>query len=110
MRWPGSQLCSYDKLLMASTRAVPETTNAMDHLGNPVSSWWIDDPAAPSGQRCQSNQDGIPWSYGTADQGHVGKYVTLTPGTGAISALTVGTLPSCNGSRHVACCSTVVAP
>lgn len=110
LRWPGSQVCSYDKLMMASTRAVPETINATDYMGNAVASWWIDDPNAPSGQRCQSNQDMIPWSYGTADQGHVGKYVTLTPATGAITTLQTGVLPSCNGSRHVACCSTVVAP
>ncbi len=110
MRWPGSQVCSYDKLLAASTRPVPETTGAMDYDGAAVTSWWIDDPAAIANLRCQSNQDAIPWSYGTADQGHVGKYVTLTAATGAISALETGTLPSCNGARHVACCSTVTAP
>lgn len=110
LRWPGSQVCSYDKLLAASTRAVPETTAATDYEGGAVSAWWIDDPTALGTQRCQSNADAIPWSYGTADQGHVGKYVTLTPATGAISALTTGALPTCNGARHVACCSTVVAP
>lgn len=110
MRWPGSQVCSYDKLMMAATRAVPETINAADYMGAAVASWWVDDPTSLGTQRCQSNQDAIPWSYGTADQGHVGKYVTLTPATGAISTLTTGTLPSCNGARHVACCSTIVAP
>ena len=109
-RWPGSQVCSYQKLMMAATRAVPETVDAKDYENNAVASWWIDDPTALPTQRCQSNQDAIPWSYGTADQGHVGKYVTLTPATGAISELTTGVLPSCNGSRHVACCSTVIAP
>lgn len=110
MRWPGSQVCSYEKLQMASTRPVPETVNAMDHLGNAVSSWWIDDPLALGTLRCQNNVDQIPWSYATADQGHVGKFVTLTPATGAISPLTIDELPSCNDLRHVPCCSTILAP
>ena len=70
----------------------------------------IDDPLALGTLRCQNNVDQIPWSYATADQGHVGKYVTLTAATGAISQLETGVLPSCNGTRHVACCSTIVAP
>lgn len=110
MRWPGSQICTYDKLMMAATRAVPETTNATDHDGAAVTTWWIDDPTATGNERCQSDQDAIPWSYGTADQGHVGKYVTLNRATGAISALVTGAVPSCNTTRHVPCCSTVVAP
>lgn len=110
MRWPGSKVCTFDKLQMASTRMPPETMNAVDFNGAAVTSWWVDDPAALGTQRCQSNADAIPWSYGTADQGHVGKFVTLTPATGVITGLQTGTLPSCNGSRHVPCCSTVVAP
>ena len=108
--WPGSAVCTYQKLLAASTKAVPETTNAVDYNNVPVTDWWIDDPTALGTQRCQSNADAIPWSYGTADQGHVGKYVTLTPATGAISALTTEGLPSCNKTRFVACCSIVTAP
>ena len=109
-RWPGSAVCTYDKLLAASTKAVPETTNAVDFNNVAVTSWWVDDAAALGTQRCQSNADGIPWSYGTADEGKVGKFVTLTPATGAITALETGTLPSCNGTRNVACCSILTAP
>ncbi len=110
MRWPGSKICTFDQLQMASMRMPAETMGAVDHNGGAVTSWWIDDTAALGTQRCQSNADAIPWSYGTADQGHVGKFVTLTPATGAITMLQTGALPSCNGSRHVPCCSTVVAP
>ncbi|HVV81562.1 MAG TPA: hypothetical protein VHE35_00740 [Kofleriaceae bacterium] len=110
MRWPGSQVCSFAKLQMASMRNPAETTNAMDYDGVAVTSWWIDDPTAVNNERCTKNADGIPWTYATQDEGHVGKYVTLTAATGAISALQTGVLPSCNGSRNVACCSTVVAP
>lgn len=109
-RWPGSAVCTYEKLLAASTKATPETINAADFNAVAVTSWWVDDAAALGTQRCQSNADGIPWSYGTADQGHVGKFVTLTPATGAITALQTGTLPSCNGTRNVACCSILTAP
>ena len=113
MRRPGSQICSYERLLMASQTVVPETMGATDHMGNAVTSWWIDDPMAPMTQRCRNNNTGeigVPWTYATQDQGHVGKFVTLTAATGAISTLQTGTLPSCNGLRHVACCSTVIAP
>lgn len=108
--WPGTSICTYDKLLAASMKAVPETINATDYNNVAVTTWWIDDPAAGGSQRCQSNADQIPWSYATADQGHVGKSVTLTPSTGAISALTTDTLPSCNQNRFVPCCSIVTAP
>lgn len=118
MRWPGSQVCTYAKLQMASTRNPAETLGATDHMGNAVADWWIDDPTAVMTQRCRNNNTimnndpatGIPWSYGTQDQGHVGKYVTLTPATGAITMLTTEGLPSCNKQRHVPCCSTVIAP
>jgi hypothetical protein len=105
--WPGSQICTYDKLLAASQKTPAETLNATDFNGAAVTSWWVDDPAVTEG-RCTSNADAIPWSYATADQGHVGKYVDLTPGTGAVSAFLTGTLPSCNQNRNVACCSTTV--
>lgn len=108
--WPGSAVCTYDKLLAASTKTIPETTNATDYNNVPVTEWWVDDAAALGTQRCQSNADAIPWSYATADQGHVGKYVTLTAATGAISALTTEGLPSCNKNRFVACCSIITAP
>jgi hypothetical protein len=110
MKWPGSAICTYDKLLAASMKATPETINATDYNGVAVTTWWIDDPNAGGNERCQSNADMIPWSYGTADQGHVGKSVTLTAATGAISALQTDTLPSCNQMRFVPCCSIVTAP
>jgi hypothetical protein len=109
-RWPGSEICTYTKLLSASVKATPETIMATDFNNVPVTTWWIDDPAAVGGQRCMSNADQIPWSYATADQGHVGKFVTLDRGTGAISALTVDALPSCNQNRFVPCCSKITAP
>jgi hypothetical protein len=118
LRWPGSKVCTYDKLLMASQRLVPETMGATDFMGNAVTAWWIDDPTALPTQRCTNNNTrnvndpndlGVAWTYGTQDQGHVGKFVTLTPATGAISTVTT-IFPSCNTARHVACCSTVVAP
>jgi len=108
--WPGSAICPYDKLLAASMKATPETINATDYNNNPVTTWWIDDATAVDNERCVSNQDAIPWSYATADQGHVGKSVVLTPATGAISALQTDALPSCKQARFVPCCSLVPAP
>ncbi len=108
--WPGTAICPYDKLLAASLKATPETINATDYNASPVTTWWIDDPAAPGGQRCIGNADAIPWSYATADQGHVGKYATLTRATGQISALILDVLPSCNQNRFVPCCSLLTAP
>lgn len=108
--WPGTAICTYSKLLAASMKPTPETINATDYNNVPVTTWWIDDPQAAASQRCRNNADGIPWSYATADQGNVGKSVVLTPATGAISALQTDTLPSCNQSRFVPCCSLVTGP
>jgi hypothetical protein len=73
--------------------------------------WWIDDPTALPTLRCTNNATpNVPWTYQTQDQGHVGKIVTLTAATGAISALTTEVVPSCNRAKNVPCCSTVIAP
>jgi hypothetical protein len=107
--WPGSAICTYDKLVLAQSKA--ELVNAVDTGNNPVSQWWIDDPQAPATQRCQSNADQIPWSYATQDQGHVGKYVVLDRPAGTIGAVVTATLGTgCNVVRHVACCSINIAP
>ncbi len=109
--WPGTAICPYAKLLAASMKATPETINAMDYNNQPVTTWWIDDTTASNNQRCVSNQENIPWSYATADQGHVGKSVALMNATtGAISALQLDTLPSCSTMRSVPCCSLITAP
>ena len=111
MHWPGSEVCSYQKLLSASMKTPAETINATDYNNNAVTTWWIDDPTASGNERCQSNADMIPWSYATADQGHVGNSVALMDAaTGAISALQTDALPSCNQPRFVPCCSKVTAP
>jgi hypothetical protein len=111
--WPGSTVCTYAKLLAASTKATPETLNATDYNGVAVAQWWMDDPTITAGTegRCMSNADQAPWTYATADQGHVGSHVVLTPGTGAISAQTLETIGTgCNQIRNVPCCSIVTAP
>jgi hypothetical protein len=107
--WPGSKGCSYTKLMAASMKVPSELVNAVDTNGTAVTSWWVDDPNVGEG-RCTSNADNAPWTYQTADQGHVGKFADLTPATGALGAFTMGTLPSCNQTRNVACCSIVTAP
>jgi hypothetical protein len=107
--WPGSQICSYTKLMAAAMKAPSELINAKDTNGTAVASWWVDDPNVGEG-RCTNSADNAPWTYQTADQGHVGKFADLTPATGALGAFTMGTLPSCNQTRNVACCSIVTAP
>jgi len=109
--FPGSAICPYDKLLAASMKATPETINAMDYNGNPVTEWWIDDPTLNGDARCQKNADMIPWTYQTADEGHVGRHATLNAATGAISSVIVEPLQTgCSVARFVPCCSLVTAP
>ncbi|MDB4956114.1 MAG: Tryptophan synthase alpha chain [Myxococcales bacterium] len=107
--WPGSAICPFNKLMAASVKG--ETVNAVDYNNNPVTEWWMDQNTVGEG-RCISNADMAPWTYATADQGHVGRHVTLDRATGVISAApvleTIGT--GCNINRFVACCSLVVAP
>jgi hypothetical protein len=113
MHWPGTEVCTYEKLLSASMKTPAETINATDYNGVAVTSWWMHDPAGTGEGRCTSNADMEPWTYATQDQGHVGNSVTLADAaTGEISALdtpTPGT-PSCNQLRSVPCCSKVTAP
>lgn len=120
--FPGSEVCTFAKLQAASTKAIPETINAVDTNNNPVSAWWIDDPTLATNTvpnlRCSSCTGGdpaacinVPFSYGTADQGVVGQHVTLTRATGAISnVITQTTANGCSVRRHVACCSVITAP
>ena len=110
---PGTQVCAADKLMAAA--AAGELINASDTLGNPVTDWWIDDPQAVGPQRCQDGTaENIPWDYQTAHLGNVGKYVTLTPATGAITPVETGSIPAgtglCSSLRFVPCCSIVTAP
>ena len=107
--FPGSAICPYSKLMMAQAKG--ELTNAVDTANNPVTEWWIDDPAAVNDLRCASNADMIPWSYATADQGHVGKFVQLNRPAGTIGAVITAALGNgCNINRFVPCCSINVAP
>ena len=108
MHWPGSDLCTYEKLSAAAQKG--ETINATDYNGNPVTEWWMEINMAGEG-RCQNNVEMLPWTYGTADQGHVGRHVTLDRTTGAVSQPILETIGTgCNINRFVACCSIVTAP
>lgn len=106
--FPGSAICPLAKLQMAQAKG--ELVNAVDYNNVPVTEWWVDDPNAGNNQRCTSNTDAIPWSYQTADEGHVGTFVTLDRAAGTIGNLITEGLPSCNKSRFVACCSINIAP
>lgn len=107
--FPGSEICTFAKLELAESKM--ELINAVDYNNVPVTQWWVDDPQAPSGERCQNQLvDMIPWSYQTADQGNVGKFVTFDRPTGVIGPLVTEGLPSCSGARFVACCSINIAP
>ncbi len=113
--FPGTSVCKYDDpappygLVQAAAKG--DTINARDTANNLVTTWWIDINVAGDG-RCVSNAGLLPWSYGTADQGHYGRHVTVTSATGAISAIVTGstTLSPCSVPRNVPCCSNFVAP
>ncbi len=112
-QFPGTQVCTATNLAAAS--AAHELVNATDFMGNPVTDWWIDDPLAILQERCgDDTTENIPWNYQTAHKGNVGKYVTLTAATGAITEVQTGSIAGgtglCETARFVACCSIVVAP
>ena len=98
-------VCTYAQLQQASTTNPPETINATDFNGTAVSQWWIDDPAATTDLRCsdQCAHNDTPWTYATAHLGNVGKFAQLTPATGAVSAVVVGT-PNA-GRNNTTCCT-----
>lgn len=108
LHFTGSAICPIDKLMLAQAKG--ELVNAVDYNNVPVAEWWVDDPNGGNNSRCTSNADAIPWSYQTADEGHVGKFVVLTPAAGTIGPLTEEGLPSCNKARNVACCSINIQP
>lgn len=113
--FPGTSVCRYDDpnppygLVQAAAKG--DTINARDTANNPVTSWWVDINVAGDG-RCINNAGQLPWTYGTADQGHYGRHVTLTAATGAISVIATGstTISPCSTPRNVPCCSNFVAP
>jgi hypothetical protein len=107
--WPGSAVCSYDKLVLAQSKA--ELVNALDYNNQPVTQWWLHDPASLLTHQCTSNAEQAAWTYATADQGHVGKYVALDRAAGTISAvITPPPATGCAINRNVACCSINIAP
>ena len=110
--WPGSQVCTYDKLLAASQKIPAETLNATDFNGVAVTSWWIDQDVMGEGRCNDTGTANIPWSYETAHLNHVGRHSELTAGTGAVSAIVMENPgeSSCNVARNVPCCSINTAP
>ena len=107
--FPGSEMCTFTKLKQASMTAVPETTNAVDTGAAAVAEWWVDDPNDATDSRCIKTADQKPWSYQTADEGHKGFHVTLTPATGAIDNAPISDV-TCSALRNVPCCSKITAP
>lgn len=115
--FPGTSVCKYDDpnppygLVQAAAKG--DTVNARDNAVPPnlVTQWWIDINVAGDG-RCINNAGQVPWTYGTADQGHYGRHVNVTSATGAISAIVTGStaLSACSVPRNVPCCNNFVAP
>lgn len=111
VQFPGSQVCSSDKLSMAAVKG--ELLGAKDVAGVDVTEWWIDDPASDPLHRCQdATKENVPWSYATAHLGNVGKFVSLS--NGQISQVVTGSIADstglCNTARFIACCSIMTAP
>ncbi len=114
--FPGTAISTFAKLELAEAKG--ELINAVDYNNVPVEAvvnvgpgdWWVDDPNAINNERCTKNSDGIPWSYSTADEAHVGTFVALDRAAGAIGNLITEGIPSCSTARFVACCSINIAP
>jgi len=99
-RFDGAGLCTLAQIDRAVVNG--ELVGSRDDQGGLVRNFWVDDPAAPDGERCvRGDGQRVPWSEGDPDAATAGRGVFLSQDQDEVVASVV---TNCSVPRWVACC------